>query len=108
MRFGLENIPLFQSIIAWVANNLVAEPLSLQHQLAMPFGCCCGGAGVGPGSAPRRLTCPRPVPHLHIAAAANPAGWGPPLARAYRHTTSRGGLAVFLIQELNKAPQFRI
>ena len=33
----------------------------------------CDGAGMGHGSVPRRLTCPRPVPHLHIAAA-NPAG----------------------------------
>ena len=38
------------------------------HQLAISFGCCscCDGADLSPGSVPHRLTCPRPVPHLHI------------------------------------------
>ena len=48
--------------------------LSLQHQLAMSFGCYCDGAGLIPGSVPHRLNCLCLVTHTHIAAAANPTG----------------------------------
>ena len=49
----------------------------MQHQLAISFGCCCDGAGLGPRAAPHRPTYPRLVPHPHIATAANPAGCPP-------------------------------
>ena len=51
------------------------KSLSLQHRLAISFGCCCDGAGMSPGSVPHRLNClVCPVSHTHIAAAANLAG----------------------------------
>ena len=74
MRCGLGNL-LFQKYIPWVTNVLMGKSLSLQHQLAISFGCCCDGAGLCPGSVLRKLNCLCPVSHTHIAASANSASW---------------------------------